>query len=638
MPPHNPFPARPSPRPQTQPQQERGQAGWPGQQPIAAKPADASAQLQWPQHQAFGHEPAPQNPDPYAPQFEPYQPQFGGYGQSQPQQPRQNQPAPGGYGAAPQAPVYQQQPAGYAPGAQQGYPSQQAADYGYAQQPAWPQHQAQPQARHMQHQPQPQAIQNPNGQNPNGQSPNGQSPHGFDVGSFGYGAPATGQGPNVSDFGYGHDHGAHDPGTHGHGVRTHGAHAHGAQDHGAHDHGMQDHGAQDWQPELSGGYGQAHDGYPAQDGYAQQNGHEFGAGEFGPAQGTGNEYEEGYEEEDVAYEEEAPRRGPRLVMMTAALAGAVLVGGGMAYSYRAIFGGTSGVPPVIKSASEPTKSKPADAGGKQFEYADRKIMGRLGDGSASADASPSQVDETGTRKVATLVVGRDGTIQAPPSASAPAPGTVPGTAVAVPGMSVVDAFGEAGRHALAQQSAEPNSPTVGALKSKAVAAAPAELGGPVQVKTVNAAAPDLPSNPTGSVAPASGEPEAEAAAEAPPKAVAKPTKVASVDANDAYSPSGASASSPAPVATTGSGYVAVLASIPRSSTSRIEALKRFADLQQKYGSVLSGKTPDVAEANLGAKGNYHRLLVGPPASRQKASGVCSQLKTEGYPDCWVMSY
>jgi cell division septation protein DedD len=78
--------------------------------------------------------------------------------------------------------------------------------------------------------------------------------------------------------------------------------------------------------------------------------------------------------------------------------------------------------------------------------------------------------------------------------------------------------------------------------------------------------------------------------------------------------------------------------VPRSASSRMDALKRFADMQQKYGGVLGGKTPDVAEANLGTKGAYHRLVVGPPGSREQASSVCSQLKAQGYPDCWVTSY
>ena len=83
-----------------------------------------------------------------------------------------------------------------------------------------------------------------------------------------------------------------------------------------------------------------------------------------------------------------------------------------------------------------------------------------------------------------------------------------------------------------------------------------------------------------------------------------------------------------------SGYVAVLA----SKTSRMDALKAFADLQQKFGDVLGTKTPDVQEANLGEKGLRYRAVVGPPGSRDAASSVCKDLKTAGYNDCWVTAY
>lgn len=84
----------------------------------------------------------------------------------------------------------------------------------------------------------------------------------------------------------------------------------------------------------------------------------------------------------------------------------------------------------------------------------------------------------------------------------------------------------------------------------------------------------------------------------------------------------------------GTGFVAVLASVPHSASSRIDALKRFADMQQKYSTALSGKTPDIATANLGAKGSFDRLVVGPPGSRQEANNVCTQLKAQGYSSCW----
>jgi hypothetical protein len=89
-----------------------------------------------------------------------------------------------------------------------------------------------------------------------------------------------------------------------------------------------------------------------------------------------------------------------------------------------------------------------------------------------------------------------------------------------------------------------------------------------------------------------------------------------------------------PAASAGSGYVAVLS----SQKSRMDALKVFANMREKYGDVLGSKTPDVQEADLGEKGVWYRAVVGPPGSREAASGVCSQLKTAGYSGCWVTAY
>ena len=86
---------------------------------------------------------------------------------------------------------------------------------------------------------------------------------------------------------------------------------------------------------------------------------------------------------------------------------------------------------------------------------------------------------------------------------------------------------------------------------------------------------------------------------------------------------------PAGVGAAGSGFVAVLS----SQRSQMDALKSFADLQQKY-PTLQGKTPNVIETNLGDKGIYHRLVVG-PGPRDQASALCTELKAAGYVGCWV---
>ncbi len=399
-----------------------------------------------------------------------------------------------------------------------------------------------------------------------------------------------------------------------------------------------------------------------QNGYAAGHAHQPGTSDLGFAQASGGELDQGYaddESQDYEEEEDVPRRGRRPLMIAAALAGAILVGGGMAYSYKNLVGGSSpGEPPVIKSASEPSKTKPADAGGKQFAHTDSKIMGRLGEGASATAGSASaaaagELDANGSRKVSTLVVGRDGSIQAPAAApaapvdvAAVAPATASGAPVSVPGMTVVDAFG--GQKAqttaaavVATGAAASDAAVQAATKAaqKLVVAPPAAPQKPVTI--AKAAVAEAPARAvpdvTGSVDPA-------AAAVAAPVKKAVVKKIAAAVPAAAATPA-AAAAAPATgsnsVATTGSGsngFVAVLASVPRSTSSRLDALKRFADMQQKYGSVLGGKTPDVAEADLGAKGAYHRLVVGPPGSRDQASALCSQLKTQGYGDCWVTSY
>jgi hypothetical protein len=93
-----------------------------------------------------------------------------------------------------------------------------------------------------------------------------------------------------------------------------------------------------------------------------------------------------------------------------------------------------------------------------------------------------------------------------------------------------------------------------------------------------------------------------------------------------------------PPAVESAGYVAVLASVPVSATSRVDALAQYADIQQNYSSVLGSRTPDVREANLGSRGRYHRLMVGPPGSKESAAELCAQLKSAGYSGCWITTY
>ncbi|HKZ96288.1 MAG TPA: SPOR domain-containing protein [Hyphomicrobiaceae bacterium] len=336
----------------------------------------------------------------------------------------------------------------------------------------------------------------------------------------------------------------------------------------------------------------------------------------------GGALEQPYAEEDGAYEVEEPRRrrGGKLI---AALAGAVVVGGGLAYAYSLLLGpATSTSPPLVKSAEGPSKVKPSDPGGRQFAHTDSKIMGRLGEGTASGQAtSPNESsDGSAPRKVPLLIVGRDGTIQPPPAAEPAVPAKA---TVAVPGMTVIDGLGAPpGKAAAAEPVAKPDEAAPKAAEASGpqepVVVAPSAA--PKKTEVIAKAVPAEPPATTQALADTAGEPAAPPAEKAAP-----PAKKLAVNA-----PLG-----PQP---TGAGYVAVLASVPASSKSRIDALKQFADMQQKYGTLLQDKTPDVQEANLGEKGTYHRLLVGPPGSRGSASELCTQLKAQGYSNCWVTAY
>ena len=328
--------------------------------------------------------------------------------------------------------------------------------------------------------------------------------------------------------------------------------------------------------------------------------------------------------EDPDYEVEEPRRRYRGVAIAVALIGAIASGGGLAYAYKTLVGPVANaVPPVIKADNRPAKTHPADPGGKQFLHQDSKLLGRLGEettnttSSSAPELASPDAEGSGVRKVSTLVVSRDGSIAAPAVESAP---RLPPQVVAVPGMMIVDGFAGRGSVALAtprrpiELVPQPAEPTQAAPATPTPAAAR-----PQSVSKVNPAL-----TPAALGAPPSPAPQAKKSQRATP--VGAPLQ-----------PSSPAATGTTPVVKTGTaGYVVVLS----SQKSRIDALKAFADLQQKYGSVLDNKVPDVREADLSARGlgTVYRVVIGPPGSREAANGICDQLKSAGFTGCWVTAH
>jgi len=370
-------------------------------------------------------------------------------------------------------------------------------------------------------------------------------------------------------------------------------------------------GYQQQQPAPFDGYqgGQQHDPYAPQQ-WGQPDPRAYDLGNYMPngsqqpyqqgdpppfAQGANHDpyAQQGYgdaepEYEDEFAEEEPAGRGRRWMFIVAALVGAVGVGGALAYTYKSFVAPNGGRVPLVK-ADPNVKVRPDT---RNAAANDKRMQGRLGEDAGQQNTAAETQDERsgsdesgGPRRVRTIPItpgGGPAGIQIAPSAQAAAPPTIPGIMLDTP------------------RSQQPPR------------AAPQQ---PPQRVTIG--------QPPPQVAPQVEEPVRRAPTPPPQVAKAPPAPRAAPPP-----------APPAPAANAGAGYVAVLS----SQKTRMDALKAFADLQQKYGEALSGRVPDVQEADLGDKGIWYRVVVGPPGSRNAANGVCSQLKSAGYSSCWVNAY
>jgi cell division protein FtsN len=67
-----------------------------------------------------------------------------------------------------------------------------------------------------------------------------------------------------------------------------------------------------------------------------------------------------------------------------------------------------------------------------------------------------------------------------------------------------------------------------------------------------------------------------------------------------------------------------------------QALAAFNGMQQKYASVLGNYSPSVRKADLGDKGIWYRLRVGPFTDKPGADKLCEDLKTAGWKQCFTV--
>jgi len=270
-------------------------------------------------------------------------------------------------------------------------------------------------------------------------------------------------------------------------------------------------------------------------------------------------------------------------MVGSALLGAVALGGALAFAYKQSGGSmSSGEPPVVQADTRPVKEAPQNAGGKEFPHKNKLIYERL---------------QNGNQPEAERIVPRQEQLAMPAMPGA-------GPVAAPPAVATVD-DPDGGPRRVKTLVVRPDGSVM-----PPPAAAPAPAPAPQQLAAVAPAPQAAPAAP----------PPAPAAAPAP---AADPQPVAAIP-----TPKPKPAAPPAPRE-----YVVQVG----SKQNQTDALATFADMQQKYPSLLASYRPMVQKANLGAKGIWYRLRIGPIADKSAANKLCGDLKSQGHPDCLVMA-
>ena len=352
------------------------------------------------------------------------------------------------------------------------------------------------------------------------------------------------------------------------------------------------------------------------------------------------------DDEPEAFEQPAPESGSRRKLMVAGvLVAAIATGGAAAFVYKSYQDGGlgSGETPTVLADEQPVKSKPSDPGGKEFPDGNKQIYDRLtgnsdsstggagagSEKSADTAAIPGMVTtgaeapaDTLDERIAAALrkSGANEGGEASANADPNAPRSVR-TLTVRPDGSVVPSEGQVQSVPQTQAQSQPEPEAADTITTAGILAE-ADEGGTA-------------SEPAGQAATAASGSEtqsaqtAQSAAPTPARAAPRPdneqeTRVASVE------PETTSSTQPSATGSANPYFVQVAAR--RDQTS---ALAAFADLQQKYPNILDGLAPTIKRADLGDKGVWYRLWVGPMDDRSNASNVCGQLKQAGLGGCFV---
>ncbi|MGF1463564.1 MAG: SPOR domain-containing protein [Maricaulaceae bacterium] len=229
-------------------------------------------------------------------------------------------------------------------------------------------------------------------------------------------------------------------------------------------------------------------------------------------------------------------------------------------------------PPLIAAQPGPYKVRPDDPGGAQAPHQDKEVFAQLDGDAGAAQVRPAPPPERPIDRPPPVRVRTE----AAPGAAEPA-----------------------------EQS--PSRATQAEQGQNRPAGAPPQLRASRTQPADAAPTPNQRPEPTSTAEPAEPAPSEAASAEPPPPEPARPTGV---------DPNG--------------GYVVQLASF----RSQDDALAAWSSLEGRLGPVLAGMSADIAEADLGERGVWHRLRAAAFADRAAAGAACDLIKAQGQ-DCLV---
>ena len=355
------------------------------------------------------------------------------------------------------------------------------------------------------------------------------------------------------------------------------------------------------------------------------------------------EDDEGPYADEPEYETETPRRSRKALITIGVVLAVVVVGGVAAMALKGRSSVSGGTPQVIAADEAPTKIAPevkpvTDPNAQQnkliYDRADpdKGSPDQLqipDDG--TADATAQSNESQASREISRIILpggpGDESTTPAVPGGTDPATadeGDDAGprkvrTVVVKPDGTIVSSEA-APRGAAAANDAPAAAPTASA--PAVVAAAPEAAAPAAEAPANDAPAADAQSDGTMSLDALTPSAKDSSQLAAPDTA---PAPVAAAPAPVAAAPAAVK-----PAAPSSGGFVVQVS----SQRSEAAALAAYKNLQRKFPSVMGDRAPDVAKADLGAKGVYYRARVGPMATRDEAVSFCEQLRAAGG-DCIV---